>query len=262
MAQGISLHFGINDYSIRRLQGVGASDLKGCINDAYSMKAIADTFAYESYLFIDNKASYSLLSYSMIKASSKLREGDILLLTFSGHGYYERDLGAEEPDRQDSYLVLYDEDIYDDEIMILLKLFRPGVRVFCIFDACHSSTMIDTDIQPRSQPEIDRLITKLGEAFRSSVEKINQCRLNCSIKSISGAWDLRTASDGTPTTNSLFTEYLVKVWDGGNYKKNIFSYYKDVKSKLTTEQGTNKMPTYQKRGPGISKFNTMQPYRI
>jgi hypothetical protein len=256
MANGISLHFGINDYSFR-----GQSNLGGCINDAISMKKIADSFKYDSYIFKDSKATYKNLVYSLINASTKLFDGDILFITFAGHGSQIKDNGKDEPDNEDSYILLYDDDFYDDELMVLLKLFREGVRVFCIFDSCQSSTMIDTDVSARDGKEIDRLISKLGESFRKSIQKINKFELKCSAKSLSGVWDSRYASDGAGL-NGLFTEYLLKVWDEGKYKKNIRTYFYDVRLKLVNEKGSYYMPTYQKRGPGISKFNSMRPYEI
>jgi len=256
MAKGISLHFGINDYSFR-----GQKNLVGCINDAIAMKKISDSFKYDSYLFMDSNATFKNLAYSLIITSSKLYDGDILFLTFSGHGGQSKDsIGNDEPDYEDSYILMYDDDFYDDELMILLKLFRAGVRIFCIFDACQSSTMIDTDITARNGKDIDRFISKLDERFRKSLEKINKFELNCSVKSLAGAWDMRTTSDGDP--NSIFTEYLLKVWDDGKYTKNIKSYFKDVRAIVVSEKGTNNMPSYQKRGPGISKFNYMRPYEI
>jgi hypothetical protein len=255
MAKGISLHFGINDYSFR-----GQNNLNACVNDAISTKGIADSLKYESYIFKDSDATYKNLVYSLIIASGKLYDGDILFLYFSGHGSQVNDTGNDEPDGLDNYILLYDDDFYDDELMILLKFFRPGVRVFCIFDACHSSTMVDTDVTSRNKNDIDRFTSKLTNGFRKYIETLNKVDLKCSVKSISGAWDLRTASDGD--SNSLFTEYLLRVWDNGNYNKNIFSYFKDVRSKIILEKGSVNMPVYQKRGPGIGKFNTMRPYEI
>src|SRR4051794_35958646 len=101
MAKGCSLHLGLN--RIDRTHYGSDGTLKGCIADAKAMAELAQAagFAVEDVLLDDGATSIALAS-RMTGLADRLDEGDILLLTYSGHGGQVPDLdGDETSDRLD-----------------------------------------------------------------------------------------------------------------------------------------------------------------
>ena len=71
-----------------------------------------------------------------------LVSGDILLLTYSGHGGQIPDVTGEETDKLDETWCLYDGQLIDDEMYLELSRFAAGVRVLVFSDSCHSGTVV------------------------------------------------------------------------------------------------------------------------
>lgn len=74
--------------------------------------------------------------------------GDVCLIAYSGHGNSVADPDTDEPDGANEFIYPYDAGpfaaaIRDDELAAWLKEARPGVSIYCLFDACHSGTMSD-----------------------------------------------------------------------------------------------------------------------
>ena len=140
MAQGISLHVGINTASSAFPH---ASTLKGAENDARAMEAIGAENGFTTRdLLLGSDATYGRVTTKIRTAAKALNQGDIFLFTFSGHGFQRPDAGEiDEGDFQDETLLLYDFELFDDVMRRdLLPLFKPGVRVLGILDSCHSES--------------------------------------------------------------------------------------------------------------------------
>jgi len=92
---------------------------------------------------------------------SGLEAGDNILVTYSGHGSYMVDKSGDEDDGYDETMcpVDYDTagDISDDRIREeLINKVPAGVTVYCIFDCCHSGTVLDLPrvLKIESPPQI------------------------------------------------------------------------------------------------------------
>src|SRR5262245_33740369 len=75
------------------------------------------------------------------------REGDRVVLHFSGHGSYTADLDGDEEDGADELICLYDMDfndpgsyLLDDELRRWTESLPPGVQLTVVLDSCHSGT--------------------------------------------------------------------------------------------------------------------------
>jgi hypothetical protein len=144
MAKGISLHVGINQVSATDFS---AAPLRGPENDARAMRAIAVSKGFSpTHLLLGAQANFKAVVAEIENAASVLKAGDIFLFTFAGHGCRVTDLDvdvAEEPDRKDEALVLFDRLLLDDFLRrVLWPKFEAGVRILGVLDSCHSETAL------------------------------------------------------------------------------------------------------------------------
>ncbi len=97
-----------------------------CENDARDMEAIARSQGFVTQSLLTRSATSTSLLGIIEKAAKELVEGDIFLLTYSGHGGQINDVDNQEPDGLDETWVLYDRELVDDELYAMWSLFRPG----------------------------------------------------------------------------------------------------------------------------------------
>ncbi|MFO0728077.1 MAG: caspase family protein [Myxococcota bacterium] len=139
-SKGLSIHIGLNHVDPAAYNGWDGA-LSGCINDATDMKAIAESLGYSAQSFIDSDATSDNVVAALGKAASDLESGDILFLTYSGHGGQTADVNGDEEDGQDETWVLWDRQLIDDELYALWSQFKEGVRIVMLSDSCHSGTV-------------------------------------------------------------------------------------------------------------------------
>ena len=141
MPNARSIHIGLNYVDPGAYNGWDG-ELSGCINDATDMQSIADSLGYSSTRLTDSEAtSYRVIS-EIGSAADELESGDILFLSYSGHGGQVDDVNGEEDDSLDETWCLYDRQLVDDELFCLWSRFNPGVRVVVLSDSCHSGTVL------------------------------------------------------------------------------------------------------------------------
>ena len=136
-----SIHIGLNHVDPNGYNGWDG-ELSGCINDATDMKAIADSLGYSSTLLTDSDATSCRLTSELGQAAQDLQSGDILFLSYSGHGGQVDDVNGDEDDALDETWCLYDRQFIDDELYSLWEQFSPGVRIIVLSDSCHSGTVL------------------------------------------------------------------------------------------------------------------------
>ncbi len=143
--KGISLHIGLNRVDPAHYQGWDGK-LNGCENDAKSMEAIARQQGFASQLILTHKATVKRVKQALSDAAAELESGDLLLLTYSGHGGQIPDLNNDEDDNLDETWVLYDREFIDDELYALFASFKTGVRIFVLSDSCNSGTVTKSKV--------------------------------------------------------------------------------------------------------------------
>ncbi|MCB0569337.1 MAG: caspase family protein, partial [Phaeodactylibacter sp.] len=159
--KGYSLHLGVNRADQNHYNGL--PELSCCINDAELMQDIARRYGYErSMLLCNEQATSERLTEILREYSRELEPGDILLLSYSGHGGQVEDLDSDEADARDETWCLYDRQFLDDELYQALALFKEGVRVLVFSDSCHSGTMARGD-GDEEQAIRDALLAMLRE---------------------------------------------------------------------------------------------------
>jgi len=135
-----ALCIGINNYPGTHM------DLKGCVNDANDWAAELGNRGFAVDKLIDKDATKDALIAGFKSVIGGAGSGDLVVITFSGHGTYVPDINGDEVDGLDEGLCPYDIQtgggaLIDDEIHALFAARAAGVRLVLISDSCHSGTV-------------------------------------------------------------------------------------------------------------------------
>jgi hypothetical protein len=141
MPKGISLHIGLNKVDKNHYGNI--AELKAAVNDAVVWEKFAESQGYTTTHLHDNEATATQV-ISLLKSYSKeLQPGDILMLTYAGHGGSIRNdrPSAADNERFDQTWCLYDRQLLDDELYEAFEAFQKAVRIIVVSDSCHSGTV-------------------------------------------------------------------------------------------------------------------------
>ena len=141
MPQGISIHIGLNEVDPAHYNG-WSGKLNACEADAGDMERIATARGFEPTTILTREGTADAVTSAISDAAGKLEAGDILFLTYSGHGGQVPDTNNdEEQDQLDETWVLFDRQLVDDELYDLYSQFAAGTRIFVFSDSCHSGSV-------------------------------------------------------------------------------------------------------------------------
>lgn len=173
---------------------IGSSyQLSGCINDVLNIKSrlIQDyNYSDENIILLTDetikKPTKQNIMDELTNMLKKSIRGDRLFFQYSGHGSYIFDQSGDEKDRYDETIVPIDYHyITDDEIRtILVNNLKPGVRLFALFDSCHSGTVMDLRYNYLDSQNFNNLTT--NEKIAETVSQVQM---------ISGCLDSQTSAD-------------------------------------------------------------------
>lgn len=260
MAKGISIHIGLNTVDPAHYNGWDGQ-LQACEYDAKDMQAIAEGKGFESTIMLSKEATAEAVTEAIQQAAGELDKGDLLFLTYSGHGGQVPDTNSDEKgDGNDETWVLYDRQLVDDELFSLWAGFDPGVRIFVLSDSCHSGTvtrdlfdalvpqivekgMVDTP-EPRTkdlprdvQDATYRANEDLYRQIQSSNKSGGEVDVSASVILISGCQDNQLSLDGD--RNGLFTQTLLGVWDDGSWEGGHRRFWTAIEAKMPPTQSPN-----------------------
>ena len=137
--QGLYLTIGLNSIDPAAYGGPGT--LTACENDARDLANIAQKAGFTGTTLLTQQATSRAVLTELMKAASTLEAGDVLLLSYSGHGGQTGDITGDEDDSLDETWCLYDRQLLDDELYAMWAKFKPGVRIVVLSDSCHSGTV-------------------------------------------------------------------------------------------------------------------------
>jgi len=280
--KGSSLHIGLNRVDPTHYVG-WKGELVACENDARDMETIAKGQGFATQSLLTKAATSTALLDAIEKAAKGLVEDDFFLLTYSGHGGQINDVNKSEPDGLDETWVLYDRELVDDELYAMWSRFRPGVRVFVLFDSCHSGTRtkamflnpahflpyLETRVRastgpnlrpkflpPDVQSKIYKERATLYDAIRQKTPRREEVNVECSVILISACQDNQVAMDGTK--NGVFTETLLKVWDKGRFTGGYHHFRSEIAGFMPPTQS----PKYMIVGHRERAFEHQRPFMI
>jgi subtilisin family serine protease len=139
--KGTSLHIGLNAVDPTHYSNWNG-ELNACENDAAFYKTIAEKSGFEKIrtLLTEDATSKNLFQF-FDNAAKELNEGDILFVSYSGHGGSIPDLNRDEKDGMDETWCLYDRQVLDDELYENYAKFKKGVRILVVSDSCYSGSV-------------------------------------------------------------------------------------------------------------------------
>ena len=246
--KGLSLHIGVNAVDPGHYNG-WAGGLDSCENDAIGMENVASSCGYQTKLLLTRDATKQNAVDTISQYASELKAGDIFLFTFSGHGTQVFNLHSQDPEFElwDETLCLYDEMLIDDELKSLYwPLFQKNVRIQCVFDSCHSGGMLKYQggiVQQKPDPwntpkyapipVIQETLKKNKEIYQKVNQKIDKTsKEKKEIRAIVGILAACLDHD-----HSLFTEYLLKTWEGRDFS-NLDEFCAEISNSMPDHRQT------------------------
>jgi hypothetical protein len=227
----------------------------------------------------------------MLDLARTLASGDILFLTYSGHGGQVEGGGSEEDDDLDETWCLYDRQLIDDELYSLFGRFRSGVRILMLSDSCHSGSVarmrVDAGLPSASDLARSMMPARTGsratvQPIRSRAAPIEVARANneaekdnyialqaaaagaekkvpdAGVLLISGCQDMEESFETADGKNGQFTAIVKTVWDSGKFKGGYRRFHRAVASRLPPYQN----PNLFKAGQVDADFMNQKPFSI
>jgi metacaspase-1 len=260
MAVGISLHIGLNEVSAAHYAG-WSGPLNACEADAQDMRSIATSCGFEAKMLLTREATRAAVERVLKDAAARLYTGDILLLSYSGHGGQLPDSAGEEGDGKDETWCLYDGQLLDDELYGLLAGFRADVRIVILSDSCHSGTVakLDPNDRPRyARREIPSDVAAqtyaankdLYDRLRAQAPVRARGSLQAAVLLLSACQDHEIAGDGS--RNGVFTGALRQVWNDGAFSGDYVDLHRAIGAETAPAQNPN-LVTMGAHGQALSQ---------
>lgn len=136
---GPSVHIGVNNVDPGKYT-FHVPPLRGCLNDANSMRNLAVQRGYTPTLLTESAATAANVQAALSEAVSRLTPDQTMLVTYAGHGSQVADTNSDESDQLDETWVLYDRQLIDDELAAIWGPAPAGSRILVVSDSCHSGT--------------------------------------------------------------------------------------------------------------------------
>lgn len=266
MPRGISIHIGVE----RPRGGCCASSRVDCARGHVEMMSnIAETMGFQvREKLLNSRASIEAVEDALVAAKRDLVAGDILLLTFAGHGC--RVLRqCSERDCLDESWCLDDGALLDDEVHRLLSKFSAGVRILVVSESCHSETIIEPpriEAEPRcGGPDTgsNKIARTAEEAERIAGPRIwlteSADRIGAHLLLLAACREMELAEDGNPL--GLFGRKLVEVWDEGRFPQGYLEFIAEICKRVSADN-PDQHPTWAYAGPFNAAFVAQRPFTI
>jgi hypothetical protein len=273
MATGIAITIGLNAVDPAHYSG-WSGELIACEFDANDMAAIAKAQGFTVSTLLTQAATRQAVLGHISDAAQKLQSGDILLLSYSGHGGQLPDLNSDEPDGLDETWCLFDGELVDDELYNAFSQFAADVRILVFSDSCHSGTVVRDAYYanlgralgetPTYRGLPTPLIMTVYQANQHFYDPILKSRaiaerletIKASVLLISGCQDNQYSADGN--FNGLFTGVLKEVWNAGKFKGSYRYFHRRIQRRMPPYQ----TPNYMMIGAPNRAFEHQKPFTV
>ena len=256
----ISLHVGVNRLDPNHYQGWNGA-LSGCESDAQRMAEVARLGGFQAKVLLTADATAEATLGEIYAAAQLLQAGDTFLLTCACHGSQIVDESdprtSEEDDGLDETWLLYNRMVTDDELYAALGQFRHDVKIFLIFDSCHSGTVVRD--QRRAAPrEVVALTLQAHPTIYADVRSVH-----CSYRDIPASVLLLAACQDDQSAaeiagSGLFTATMLRIWSDGEFRGD----YQELWRQLVREMPTNQVPNLVALGPSAEALKQIRPFSV
>jgi uncharacterized caspase-like protein len=219
MARAVSINLGVNRPAGRH----GGRPLQYSEPLAWRMAGLAEQAGFDSLLVLRGEAATRAALHDALTGAAKaLDAGDVLLVTFSGHGTQSPDTDGDERNGWDEGWCLADGVMVDDRLAGYWQLFEAGVRIVVVADSCHSGGCARDDERPPC-------------AARSYTPPVVPCT-PAEARGIRASLLLLSSSgEDQPTREGLFGRHLLDVWDDGAFRGSYCDLYGRVRERVMME---------------------------
>ncbi|UPT71569.1 MAG: caspase family protein [Flavobacterium sp. JAD_PAG50586_2] len=272
MTKGISIHIGLNSIDPNHYGTNG--QLRGCENDAKDMEKLAVKNGFSPKVLLTGEATSQRVLSELIIAARELQPGDILFLTYSGHGSQLKDNTGDEEDGYDETWCLFDRMLLDDELYNVFSKFAMGVRVIMLSDSCHSGTVarevlingkkvlvyeesnVYRCLDPGLAEQVNQNFSYLYTGIKYGIPRGIKNEIGAGVLLLSGCQDNQLSQDGMK--NGVFTENLLSVWKNGTFRGNYKKLFTEISRKMPLSQS----PNYYYVGTPNPSFESQQAFSI
>jgi metacaspase-1 len=160
-----------------------ANQLMGCSSDAIQMRDYLKKNDFDVNVLCDDKTKGEFeipTKENIIKGLftlvnlAKSDQCDTIVIHYSGHGGSTYDISGDEKDRKDEFICTVDnKSILDDELIFILSQLPCHVNCFCLFDACHSGTILDLQYHIKNEKVFEE---NRARDIRANIVAISGCR--------------------------------------------------------------------------------------
>ena len=277
MVRGVSLHIGINEVDASHYAGWSGT-LEACERDADAMHAIATQQGFESSLLKTKSATRAAVIEHIKRLAGEhgLRDGDIFLLTYAGHGGQVTDVDGDEDDLKDETWCLFDGHLLDDELNLLWADFSPGVRILLFSDSCHSGSVSKGEgfgassedaLSAESEPVRYRFMPRDAavRTFRENRDFYTDLqlqipdprpRIHATVRLISGCQDDQLSAE--VFGSGRFTRALKRLWSDGAFVGCYADFHREICALLPSTQ----QPVHTVLGPPNPSYDEQRPFTI
>lgn len=277
--RGFSLHIGVNHVDPGHYDGWDGR-LVACEADALAMAAIARSSGYTAELLLSAEATRAAVLGRFAQLAAEARAGDIVMLTYAGHGGQITDWSGDEPDGYDETWCLFDSQLIDDEIFTALRAFAGGVRIVIVSDSCHSGTVFrgaraesraEAEQTPRARAMPSTLCKRTYERNQTHYREIEstlfarewksvrnemQFPVAASAVQLSGCMDHQVSLDGD--AHGHFTEALLAVWNEGAFTGTHGDLHREILKRVRVGQS----PQLVRFGAPDPDFDNQQAFAV
>ncbi len=275
-AKMYSLHIGVSYVDPDHYRQSLAA-LPCCRTDAEKMYQLMGLLQYDKRaILLDEDATTDNFIQQLQTWSQELAAGDLLVITYSGHGGSIQDVNFDETSGADQTWCLYDRQLIDDELPYCWREFAAGVNIFILLDSCHSGTASKdipplNELNPGQEHSLDDLVKLMPYKSRGEVqtnnweevyadvvarvkEPIAEEEIKAAVLLISACEDDEVAKPGP-----LLSVFTFKLLQSLGARPDIRTYpelYREVRDRSPG----NQTPKYYFIGQGAEYFTTNRPF--
>lgn len=271
----LSLHVGASEISE---DFVDAPNDPSFASDARVMQALAQDEEFTTRLLVGPEATRARVEEQIRQDARDLQEGSLYLLTFAGHG-----LSLEDSEVRERGLVvnqswiLFDDEIFDDEVDALLHAFQPGVFILVTSDSCNSGTIVTPPA--RAAAAAARRSRREGWARVLAPEVVENIRerrsrrrpraaarlapaaaaLQAYVLAMSACQDDQVAElrDGS----GVFTSAVLEIWNQGQFQDHE-TFFEQVRDRVVALTGGDQVPNFLQLEPESPRFLATRPFDL
>jgi hypothetical protein len=287
MSEGRGIHIGLAKVNPASYGGNWDGASRCAHRDGEAMAALTAALpGFESVPLITAAATRAAVDRELRRAADELNAGDLLVLSYAGHGAELDDQPPGTAGAGDELLdqswCLWDGFLVDDEIRRYLALFRAGVRVLVISDSCFSGSMIsiaahrapprwlahgavdatDDETLRVVAPAVVRMAYQARRGFyaraRSLAHKEQGARaIVASVILLAACKENKITFEGH--AHGRFTQALLDTWNGGAFRGTHQGFHAAIAT-LTRKQ----VPVLQLDGDvaGSGAFAAVTPFSL